>query len=60
VNWFWLNIPPAAVFFLATGGIPLWLTIRHGYAGPVTDRQPSPAAAGQPETRQPELAGASR
>jgi hypothetical protein len=29
MSWLWLNIPLAAVFFLATTMIPLWLVIRH-------------------------------
>ncbi len=29
MNWFWLNIPLGAVFFLAMAGIPLWMVIRH-------------------------------
>jgi len=29
MNWFWLNIPIGVVFFLAMGGIPLWMVIRH-------------------------------
>ena len=29
MNWFWLNIPLDAVFFLAITAIPLWVVIRH-------------------------------
>lgn len=29
MNWFWLNIPLGAVFFLAIAGIPFWMVIRH-------------------------------
>jgi len=29
MNWFWLNIPFGAVFFLAAAGIPIWMVIRH-------------------------------
>jgi hypothetical protein len=29
MNWFWLNIPLGAVFFLAVAAIPLWMVIRH-------------------------------
>ena len=29
MTWFWLNIPLAALFFLAVTMIPLWLVIRH-------------------------------
>jgi hypothetical protein len=42
MNWFWLNIPVGAVFFLAMAGIPLWMVIRH------PDYRPAAAdAAGQ-------------
>lgn len=29
MSWFWLNIPPAALFFAAWSGIPLWMVLRH-------------------------------
>lgn len=29
MSWFWLNIPLATAFFLATAGIPLWMVLRH-------------------------------
>jgi hypothetical protein len=29
MSWFWLNMPLAAAFFLATAGIPLWMVLRH-------------------------------
>ena len=29
MSWLWLNIPLAAVFFLATTMIPLWLVINN-------------------------------
>ena len=42
-NWFWLNIPLMAVFFLATAGIPLWLVLkRPDWSG--GENQPSAAA----------------
>jgi hypothetical protein len=34
MNWFWINIPLAAVFFAAWAGIPLWMVIRHRNWGP--------------------------
>jgi hypothetical protein len=39
MNWFWLNIPPGVVFFLAIAGIPLWMVIRH------PDHRPAAAKA---------------
>ncbi len=36
MSWFWLNIPLAAVFFLATTMIPLWLVIKHPDSRPET------------------------
>lgn len=38
MNWFWLNIPLMAIFFLAITGIPLWLVLRHPDTGPVPAR----------------------
>ena len=34
MTWFWMNIPLAALFFLAWTLIPLWMVIRHPNAGP--------------------------
>jgi hypothetical protein len=34
MTWFWLNIPLAALFFLAWTLIPLWMVIRHPDTGP--------------------------
>lgn len=34
MNWFWMNIPLAGVFFAAWAGIPLWMVIRHRNWGP--------------------------
>ena len=36
MSWLWLNIPLAAVFFLATTMIPLWLVIKHPDGRPDT------------------------
>jgi hypothetical protein len=63
VNWFWLNVPLMAVFFLAITGIPLWLVFKHPDTGPVPVRvrvaSPPPA---EPARSAPvrELAGARR
>lgn len=54
--WFWLNIPLAAVIFLAITSIPLWMVIRHpdtepaGQMAPLGDgtQQPRPAVAALP------------
>ena len=44
MSWLWLNIPLAAVFFLATTMIPLWLVIKHPDSRPETAvRAPRPA-----------------
>ena len=29
MNWFWLNIPLMAAFFLTMTGIPLWIVFKH-------------------------------
>ena len=34
MTWFWLNVPLAALFFLAWTLIPLWLVFRHPDTGP--------------------------
>ena len=34
MNWLWINLPLAAVFFLAMTAIPLWLTFRRTDTGP--------------------------
>jgi hypothetical protein len=34
VTWFWLNIPPAVLFFLAWTLIPLRMVFRHPDTGP--------------------------
>jgi hypothetical protein len=39
MSWFWLNVPLMSVFFLATAGIPMWLTLRHPESGPARTRR---------------------
>ena len=34
MNWFWLNMPLAALIFAAVAGIPLWMVITHPDTGP--------------------------
>lgn len=34
MTWFWINIPLAAMFFIAMTAIPLWLTLRRPDTGP--------------------------
>jgi hypothetical protein len=34
MNWFWLNIPLATMFFLAWTLIPLWMVIKYPDQGP--------------------------
>jgi hypothetical protein len=49
MTWFWLNIPLAALFFVAVSGIPLWMVLKHPEAGPhiLADRRPArPSATG--------------
>lgn len=69
MNWFWLNIPLDAVFFLAVTSIPLWLVFRHPDTRPAP-AAPEPSAAasavtapatGRPQAeRERELVGAAR
>ncbi len=34
MNWFWLDMPLAALIFAAVTGIPLWMVIKHPDTGP--------------------------
>jgi hypothetical protein len=43
--WFWLNVPPAALIFLAMTLIPLWLVIKRPDTGPQATLMPGPAQA---------------
>jgi hypothetical protein len=46
VNWFWLNVPLMAVFFLAVAGIPLWLVLRRpDFAEAPADQRREPPVA---------------
>ncbi|MGO8961218.1 MAG: hypothetical protein ACLQFR_28185 [Streptosporangiaceae bacterium] len=62
MNWLWINLPLAAVFFVAMTAIPLWLTFRRTDTGPnavVPARAvPRPAQVSDPRLR--ELVGAGR
>jgi len=45
MNWFWLNMPLAAVFFGSWVGVPLWLVVRR------PDRDPAPLVRAPAVTR---------
>jgi hypothetical protein len=47
-TWFWLNIPLAAVIFLAVVGVPLWMVFKH----PDTGQEIAEAAARHRARRQ--------
>lgn len=48
MTWFWLNIPLAALFFLAWTLVPLWMVINRPDTGPdVSSLDPSPARGPQ-------------
>lgn len=51
MSWFWLNIPLAAAFFLATAGIPMWLVLRHPDTGGSRWPGASRARDATPQTR---------
>ncbi len=53
MSWLWINLPLAAVFFVAMTAIPLWLTFRRTDTGPK-----AVALASVSESRFRELAGA--
>jgi len=46
VNWFWLNIPLAAVFFLVVTGASLWLVFKHPDARPALADRPGKSRRG--------------
>jgi hypothetical protein len=58
MNWLWLNIPLAALIFLAVTGIPLWLVIRHPDAAPAWREAPARDVAQQPRLAVAALAAA--
>ena len=47
MNWFWINIPLMAVFFLAMTGISLWLVLKYPDGPQVAPAQPGQAQPGQ-------------
>jgi hypothetical protein len=49
MNWFWMNMPLAALFFAAWTGIPLWLVIKRPDTGSGSRavHAPRPRHAGQ-------------
>ena len=47
MNWFWMYIPAALVFFGLWSGIPMWLVLRH------PDRGPAPLAVQPPARTRP-------
>jgi len=68
MNWLWMNIPLAAVFFTAWAGIPLWMVVKHPDWGPepaspyrVAELQavtiPAQGDSGESVDPQPALAG---
>jgi hypothetical protein len=34
MSWFWMNVPLAAVFFVACSGVPLYMVLTHPTWGP--------------------------
>lgn len=56
MTWFWLNMPLAALFFLAWTLIPLWLVLRHPDTGPDTTGQAQLTAHRDHTHSQPEPA----
>jgi hypothetical protein len=44
MTWFWMNIPPAVLFFLAWTLIPLWMVVRHPDTGPGIPAREAPPA----------------
>jgi len=53
MNWFWLNVPLMAMFFLATTGIPLWLVLRRPETRPAPRVPARRLAAGHERTAAP-------
>ena len=54
MNWFWMNIPAALVFFGLWSGIPMWLVLRHPDRGPapLAVRSAAPARRAAPAGQQ--------
>ena len=46
MNWFWLNIPLAATFFLVVTGASLWLVFKHPDARPALADRPGKGRRG--------------
>lgn len=58
MNWLWLNIPLAALIFLAVSGIPLWLVVRYPDAAPTRQQAPGRDVARPARPAAPALAAA--
>jgi hypothetical protein len=56
MNWFWLNIPLAAVFFAAWVGVPLWLVIKRPDEEPARQTAQAPAPGGPATAAEPQTA----
>jgi hypothetical protein len=56
MNWFWLNIPPAAAIFAAMVGIPLWVVSSVQTPGRTRHLRWPPARAVAAQASQPEQA----
>jgi hypothetical protein len=55
MNWFWMNIPAAVVFFGLWSGIPMWLVLRHPDRGPAPLAVQSPAPARRSAPAEPQI-----
>jgi hypothetical protein len=49
MDWFWLNIPLAAVIFAVVTGIPLWLVFKHPDTAPTAHLAWSSEVTRQPQ-----------
>lgn len=58
MTWFWMNIPPAVLCFLAWTLIPLWMVFKHPDTGPGIP--PHPATQRRPGPVPPSLPGSPR
>ena len=56
MNWFWMNIPAALVFFGLWSGIPMWLVLKHPDRGPAPLAVQPPAPTRSAAPAEPQIA----
>jgi hypothetical protein len=54
MQWFWMNIPLAAMFVAIWTGVPLWLVLKHPDTGPESRVPNTPHQAQVAESTEPQ------